>query len=81
MCHIKLWDTHDYVLVSNEVGVRISMLSDPLFPKPLTYNIIVHVHIILTGFQLDGYMETKIIIMYVKCGELVDAHWVLNKML
>eukprot|EP01018_Ginkgo_biloba_P009223 Gb_41641 [translate_table: standard] len=48
--------------------------------KALLQGKLVHAHMLKTGIKPNTYVETKLVIMYVKCGSLVDARSVLNKM-
>jgi len=41
---------------------------------------LIHAHMIHTGFKADVFLETKLVIMYTKCGSLADARRVLDKM-
>eukprot|EP01018_Ginkgo_biloba_P008611 Gb_26723 [translate_table: standard] len=41
---------------------------------------LVHAHIILMGFNPDVFLNTKLVVMYTKCGSLVDARRLLDEM-
>ena len=41
---------------------------------------LVHAHMIHAGFKPDALLETKLVIMYTKCGSLVDSRRVLKEM-
>eukprot|EP01018_Ginkgo_biloba_P027695 Gb_25125 [translate_table: standard] len=41
---------------------------------------LVHAHVIMTGFQANPFLGTKFVVMYAKCGSLMDARRFLNKM-
>eukprot|EP01018_Ginkgo_biloba_P019473 Gb_00852 [translate_table: standard] len=41
---------------------------------------LVHAHIIQTGFRVDVFLGNTLVIMYAKCGSLLDARRVLDKM-
>eukprot|EP01018_Ginkgo_biloba_P036923 Gb_03481 [translate_table: standard] len=48
--------------------------------KALPEGKLLHAHIIHMGFKPDIFLETKFVIMYAKCGSLVDARRVLDEM-
>eukprot|EP01018_Ginkgo_biloba_P008628 Gb_28770 [translate_table: standard] len=41
---------------------------------------LVHAHMIETGFNPDSFLGTKLVVLYTKCGSLVDARRVLDDM-
>eukprot|EP01018_Ginkgo_biloba_P009822 Gb_15507 [translate_table: standard] len=57
-----------------------SLLQACLNVKSLPDGKLVHAHIILTGTEPDIYLGTKLVLMYAKCGSLVDARRVLDEM-
>eukprot|EP01018_Ginkgo_biloba_P009787 Gb_07730 [translate_table: standard] len=57
-----------------------SLLQGCIKMKALPEGRLVHAHIIQTGFKPDISLETRLVIMYVKCGSLVDASQVLVEM-
>eukprot|EP01018_Ginkgo_biloba_P039390 Gb_11905 [translate_table: standard] len=48
--------------------------------KALPEGKLVHTHITERGYKLDIFLGNKLVIMYVKCGNLVDARRVLDQM-
>eukprot|EP01018_Ginkgo_biloba_P009799 Gb_07723 [translate_table: standard] len=72
--------------VMNHRGIQLdsftyaSFLQGSLNIKALPEGKLVHAHIIQTGFKPDIFLETKLVIMYAKCGSLVDGRRVLDKM-
>eukprot|EP01018_Ginkgo_biloba_P026215 Gb_36775 [translate_table: standard] len=57
-----------------------SILQGCVDNKALPEGKLVHAHMINTGFKPDSYIGTKLLIMYAKCGSLVDARQVLAEM-
>ena len=48
--------------------------------KSLAEGKLIHAHMIETTFRLDMVLETKLVIMYAKCGSLENARRVMNQM-
>jgi len=57
-----------------------SLLQSCISLKAITEGKQVHAHIILTGSNIDGFLGTKIVIMYIKFGFLEDARQVFDEM-
>eukprot|EP01018_Ginkgo_biloba_P009793 Gb_07725 [translate_table: standard] len=57
-----------------------SLLQGCLTAKAQPEGKLVHAHMILMGCMPDISLETKILVMYVKCGILEDAHRILDEM-
>eukprot|EP01018_Ginkgo_biloba_P008769 Gb_30993 [translate_table: standard] len=70
----------DYQDVRPESRNYASLLQACLNRKALSKGKLVHAHIIRTGYNTDIFLETKLVIMYSKCGSLVDARRVLDEM-
>jgi pentatricopeptide repeat protein len=48
--------------------------------KALAEGKLIHAHIIQTEFRADTYLETKLVILYCTCGNLVDGRRVLDRL-
>eukprot|EP01018_Ginkgo_biloba_P029996 Gb_33537 [translate_table: standard] len=76
----------DALRIMEERGSRVdsftytSLLQGCVSMKALAEGVRVHVHMIKTGFELDAFLETKLVIMYAKCGNLEVAHQVFDKL-
>eukprot|EP01018_Ginkgo_biloba_P026298 Gb_06232 [translate_table: standard] len=57
-----------------------SVLQGCVNNKALPEAKLVHAHMIQTGFEPDLFLETKLVIMYAKCRNPVDARRVLDEM-
>eukprot|EP01018_Ginkgo_biloba_P019471 Gb_05259 [translate_table: standard] len=57
-----------------------SLLQSCVNNKALQEGKLVHAHIILTGFEQDIFLETKLVILYAKCGSLVNGRRILEGM-
>eukprot|EP01018_Ginkgo_biloba_P031834 Gb_33903 [translate_table: standard] len=58
-----------------------SLLQDSVNNKGLPMGKLVHAHIVQTGSKYkDVFLGTKLVIMYAKCGSLVNARRVFNQM-
>eukprot|EP01018_Ginkgo_biloba_P009823 Gb_15506 [translate_table: standard] len=58
----------------------VSLLQACVNAKSLPEGKLVHAHIIQTGFRPDTYLETKLVIVYAKCGGMLDARRALDQM-
>eukprot|EP01018_Ginkgo_biloba_P018360 Gb_34963 [translate_table: standard] len=63
-----------------EDSIYASLLQVLINIRALPEGKLVHAHMIQTGFKPDIFLDTKIVIMYAKCGSLVDARRVLDEM-
>eukprot|EP01018_Ginkgo_biloba_P008642 Gb_28779 [translate_table: standard] len=70
----------DHVHIPQDFYTYASLLQACLDIKVLPEGKLVHAHIILTGFKPGVFIETKLVIIYAKCGSLVDARRVLDEM-
>eukprot|EP01018_Ginkgo_biloba_P008631 Gb_28772 [translate_table: standard] len=57
-----------------------SLLQVCLIKKALREGKLVHAHMIDTGFKPDIFLGNKLVVMYAKCGSLVDARRLLDEM-
>ncbi|KAK9907122.1 hypothetical protein M0R45_002434 [Rubus argutus] len=57
----------------------INVLSAFLVPGDLQkHGMPIHAHIVLTGFELDNYVQSSLITMYAKCGDLNSSNSIFN---
>jgi len=57
-----------------------SLLQTCVNRKALAEGKLIHAHIIQTEFRPDTYLETKLVILYCTCGNLVDGRRVLDRL-
>ncbi|KAH9318666.1 hypothetical protein KI387_020435 [Taxus chinensis] len=60
--------------------VYSALLEGSINAKALPQGKLVHAHMLQLGFKTDGFLETKLLIMYIKCRNLEDARDVFEKM-
>eukprot|EP01018_Ginkgo_biloba_P009720 Gb_34410 [translate_table: standard] len=57
-----------------------SLLQGCVNMRTLQEGKLIHAHIIQTGLNPDVSLETKLVVMYAKCGSLADGHRVMDEM-
>eukprot|EP01018_Ginkgo_biloba_P016412 Gb_25554 [translate_table: standard] len=76
----------DIIRLTDQIGNRVesdvyaSLLQGCVNMKAIVDGKRIHVHMVKSGFRPDVYLETKLVIMYAKCGCLADARRVFDKM-
>eukprot|EP01018_Ginkgo_biloba_P009805 Gb_15643 [translate_table: standard] len=71
---------HNLCLMDNpDASIYDSLLQGCLNTKALPEGKLVHAHMTQTGFRPKTFLGTKLLIMYAKCGSLVDARRVLHE--
>eukprot|EP01018_Ginkgo_biloba_P008633 Gb_28759 [translate_table: standard] len=71
----------DYPRIQPNFHTYVSLLQACLSVRALPEGKLVHAHIVLTGFYPNSFLGTKLVIVYAKCGTLVDARRALDEML
>eukprot|EP01018_Ginkgo_biloba_P019470 Gb_05264 [translate_table: standard] len=61
-------------------SIYASLLQDCVNHRLLPEGKQVHAHIIQTGFEPDIFLDTKLVILYAKCGGLIDARRLFEEM-
>eukprot|EP01018_Ginkgo_biloba_P009907 Gb_21316 [translate_table: standard] len=77
---LNILQTMDQRGVRADSNIYVSLLTACINKKALAEGKLVHTHIRDTGFQPDISVSTKLVSMYAKCGNLVDARRVLDQM-
>lgn len=62
----------NYITIVNLLGACLS--PDDL----LKHGLPIHAHTIVTGFELDTYVQSSLITMYAKCGDLDTGNYIFN---
>ena len=57
-----------------------SLLQECLHERALSEAKIVHTHMSESRYNLDILFDNKLMVLYAKCGSLVDTRWVLDEM-
>ena len=57
-----------------------SLLQECLHKRALSEAKIVHTHMSESIYNMDIFLDNKLMVVYAKCGILVDTHWVLDEM-
>eukprot|EP01018_Ginkgo_biloba_P019597 Gb_25048 [translate_table: standard] len=70
----------DHHSLHPDTSTFTSLLQACVDNKALTEGKLVHAHIIHTGFKPNIYLENTLVVMYAKCGSLIDARGVLDQM-
>eukprot|EP01018_Ginkgo_biloba_P031865 Gb_04144 [translate_table: standard] len=82
----RLKEALDSLHVMGQQSIRIdipaytSLLRGCIDEKSLSEGKLVHAHMTESGFMLDLFLGNTLVNMYTKCGSLVDARRVLDKM-
>ncbi|XP_059068628.1 pentatricopeptide repeat-containing protein At4g02750-like [Cryptomeria japonica] len=57
-----------------------ALLQESLNAKSLPQGKLVHTHMLQSGFEPDVFLETKLLVVYIKCQKLEEARYLFNKM-
>ncbi|KAF8412703.1 hypothetical protein HHK36_000671 [Tetracentron sinense] len=61
----------NYITMVNVLG---AFSADDL----LKYGMAIHAHIVLTGFESDGYVKNSLLTMYAKCGDFNSSNFIFD---
>eukprot|EP01018_Ginkgo_biloba_P016404 Gb_25555 [translate_table: standard] len=77
---LRILHSMDHRSLPVDSSIYTSLLQGCVNIKSLADGKRVQVHMIKSGFESDVYLDTKLVIMYIKCGCLVDARHMFDKM-
>eukprot|EP01018_Ginkgo_biloba_P038057 Gb_22048 [translate_table: standard] len=77
---LELLHVMDQRGIRPDISTYASLLQVCVDTKALAEGKVVHNHMIDKGFKPDVFLGTKLVVMYAKCGNLVDARRVLGEM-
>eukprot|EP01018_Ginkgo_biloba_P038787 Gb_40303 [translate_table: standard] len=63
-----------------DINTYASLLQECIDMKSVIRGMVVQAQMIKTGFEFDVYLQTKLVIMYAKCGSVEAARLVFDKM-